>query len=61
MLLIAAGTVEDERLAAEDIAGSAAGVDVWVVPGSDHTRALATAPEEWERRVVAVIEVVRGA
>ena len=60
MLLIAAGTVEDERLAAEDIAGPGPGVDVWVVPGSVHTDALDTAPDEWERRVVEVVQVARG-
>jgi pimeloyl-ACP methyl ester carboxylesterase len=56
MLLIAAGDVADEALAAEHIAEGSDRVEVWVVPGGDHTGALATAPEAWEDRVVALIE-----
>lgn len=56
-LLVAAGDVETEVLAAERLQRAApASVEVWTVPGSDHVRGLRTAPEEWERRVVAFFE-----
>lgn len=57
VLLIAAGTVEDESLADRFIAvGSPETVDVWVVPGAAHTGGLRTAPAEWERRTTAFLD-----
>ena len=55
-LLVAAGAVETEPLAADFIAGDSRGVEVWTVPGAGHTRGLRTAPEEWERRVVGFLD-----
>ncbi len=55
-LLVAAGEVETESLAADHIAGSSDGVQTWVVPGSGHTRGLRTDPAEWERRVVGFLD-----
>jgi pimeloyl-ACP methyl ester carboxylesterase len=61
-LLIAAGTVSDEREVAESLALSAPGeVSVWVVPGSRHTQGLIVAPTEWEQRVVAFLDRHIGA
>lgn len=58
VLLIAAGEDPDEADAASWIAGGApTSVTVWVVPGAGHTAGLATRPEEWERRVVAFLDV----
>lgn len=55
-LIIAAGTVEDEIHAAEYVAAAAPDrVETWTVPGSGHTAALRTAPQEWERRVIAFL------
>lgn len=57
VLLIAAGAVPDEGRAGRHYAAVApASVDLWEVPGSGHVRGLATAPEEWEARVVAVLD-----
>jgi dienelactone hydrolase len=57
-LLIAAGDVETERLAAERLERAAPdAVEVWTVPGSGHVQGLRTAPEEWTRRVVAFLDV----
>jgi dienelactone hydrolase len=56
-LLIAAGDVEDEPLAASAIeASSPETVEVWVVPGADHTGGIQTDPEGWEARVVGFLE-----
>ncbi|HEX5728184.1 alpha/beta hydrolase [Microbacterium sp.] len=57
VLLISAGENPDEqsvsaRLAAVDPAR----VEVWVVPGADHVRGLATAPDEWRLRVVGFLD-----
>ncbi len=55
-LLVAADGMPDEGHAAEHLAGAAPGrVDVWTAPGG-HTDALANAPGEWERRVVAFLD-----
>ncbi|HYF73641.1 MAG TPA: hypothetical protein VD864_12515, partial [Nocardioides sp.] len=55
-LLVAAGDVETERLAAERLERAAAGaVEVWEVPDAGHVQGLSTAPEEWERRVVGFL------
>ena len=56
-LLVTAGTLEPEVLAADSMRSAAPGrVQVWTVPGAGHTRGLATAPEEWERRVVGFLD-----
>jgi pimeloyl-ACP methyl ester carboxylesterase len=61
-LLIAAGTVSDERHVAENLELSAPSqVAVWVVPGSAHTHGLIVAPTEWEQRVVAFLDRHIGA
>lgn len=57
LLLITAGEVETERLAADYIAGSAPeSVEVWTVPGAAHTRGLRTDPDEWARRVLDFLD-----
>lgn len=59
MLLIAAGDVTDEPLAARWIArASPTSVRVWVAPGTGHTDALRTHPDAWEQRVTTFL---RGA
>lgn len=59
MLLIAAGDVADEPVAARWIASAApTSVRVWVAPDTGHTDALRTHPGEWERRVTTFL---RGA
>jgi hypothetical protein len=56
VLLIAGGAVPDEASAARHIeAGAPSAVDVWEVPDTGHTDALATHPEEWESRVTAFL------
>jgi len=56
-LLVAAGEVETERLAAERLQRAApASVEVWTVPGSGHVQGLDTAPAEWEQRVVGFLD-----
>lgn len=57
VLLITAGRVADERLAARHIAAaSPASVSAWDVPGASHTGGLRTAAGEWERRVVSFFD-----
>ena len=59
VLLIAAGEVPDEGLAARHLQAAAPGsVEVWEVPGAAHTGGLATAPEEWAARVLAFLDGV---
>jgi pimeloyl-ACP methyl ester carboxylesterase len=56
-LLVAAGTIEREGLAADSMRSVAPSrVEVWSVPGADHTRGLATDPAGWEDRVVGFLE-----
>jgi len=56
-LLVTAGEVETEGLAAERLEGAAPdAVEVWTVPGAGHVQGLRTAPEEWARRVVAFLD-----
>jgi dienelactone hydrolase len=56
-LLVTAGDVETERLAADYIRGAAPeAVLVWTVPGAGHTAGLRVAPEEWERRVAGFLD-----
>jgi hypothetical protein len=57
LLLIAAGDVETEPLAAaylEDVAPSA--VETWTVPGAGHIRGLRTYPDEWTQRVTGFLD-----
>ncbi|MGZ5398379.1 MAG: alpha/beta hydrolase [Nocardioides sp.] len=61
-LLIVAGTVEEESLAAASMRSAAPErVQVWSVPGAGHTQGLGTTPEEWERRVVGFLDQELGA
>jgi uncharacterized protein len=61
MLLICAGAIEDEALAAEHIrATSPDNVTVWVVPGAGHIQGLAVAQAEWESRVIAFLSKTIG-
>ena len=53
MLLITAGKVDTERLAAERLRRAAPdAVEVWTVPGAGHTAGLRTRPAEWQQRVL---------
>ncbi|MET0902577.1 MAG: alpha/beta fold hydrolase [Acidimicrobiales bacterium] len=55
-LLITAGKVSDEGHAAAHMAtGAPDRVQIWTVAGAGHTAGLATAPEEWEERVVSFL------
>lgn len=56
VLLVAAGAVETEPLAAEHIAGTSDGVQTWVVPGAGHTHGLRTDPAAWTRRVIGFLD-----
>ena len=57
VLLIAAGSVPDEGVADRWIQrASPDNVEVWEVPGADHTGGLTTQPAEWEQRVVAFLD-----
>jgi len=59
LLLITAGEVADEGLAAEYIRSAAPDtVRVWEVPGAGHTGGLATAPAEWEATVLGFLDQV---
>jgi len=59
LLLITAGEVPDELRAADYIRAAAPdAVEVWEVPRAGHTEALATAPAEWEARVLAFLDRV---
>lgn len=56
VLLIAAGEVEEERLAGTYMReGAPASVGLWVVDGAGHTDGLRTQPDAWEARVVAFL------
>jgi pimeloyl-ACP methyl ester carboxylesterase len=56
-LLIAAGEVPDEPRASRYIASAAPEtVELWVVPGTGHTDALATHPDQWEARVTSFLD-----
>jgi dienelactone hydrolase len=57
VLLVTAGQVEDEALAAQDIrAASPATVTLWDVAGAGHTGGLAARPAEWERTVTDFLD-----
>ena len=56
VLIIAAGAVPDEPIAARWFqAASPATVHVWVVPHAGHTQGLATAPQAWETHVISFL------
>jgi pimeloyl-ACP methyl ester carboxylesterase len=62
LMLITAGNVADEAHAARHIAtGAPDRVTVWNVPGTGHTGALRTQPDQWERRVSAFLRDALGA
>jgi len=53
VLLIVAGSVETERLAADYLAAAAPGtVQVWTVPDATHTKGLRVDPAGWRHRVL---------
>jgi dienelactone hydrolase len=55
-LIIAAGSVADEPVAARWFrAASPATVQVWVVPHAGHTQGLATAPRAWDDHVISFL------
>jgi pimeloyl-ACP methyl ester carboxylesterase len=61
VLLITAGTVADEgRAAANFQAAAPTSVEVWNVDGASHTSGLATAPTEWETRVIGFLDQAIG-
>lgn len=56
-LLVAAGTLEREVLAANDMrSADPRRVEVWTVPDASHMNALSAVPHQWERRVVAFLD-----
>jgi len=59
LLLITAGEVADEGLAADYLRSATPdSVRVWAVPGAGHTGGLATAPAEWETTVLGFLDGV---
>lgn len=57
VLLITAGEVADEQHAGESVrAASPSSVELWMVPGADHTGGLATDPVQWEQRVIDFLD-----
>ncbi len=61
VLLVTAGDVEDEALAADDIRrGSPGTVAVWTVPGAGHVGAFAIDPTGWTDRVDDFLAVALG-
>ena len=57
VLLIAAGNVADEAYSARHTQAAAPGsVQVWVVPGADHTGGLHAQPADWEQRVTKFLD-----
>jgi pimeloyl-ACP methyl ester carboxylesterase len=56
-LIIAAGSVADEPVAARWFrAASPATVQVWVVPHAGHTQGLVIAPQAWEAHVIGFLD-----
>jgi hypothetical protein len=56
-LLVVAGTVEREALAAASMRSvDPQRVEVWTVPGAAHVQGIGAAPDEWERRVVGFLD-----
>jgi uncharacterized protein len=61
MLLIVAGEVETEELAAAYLQQAATrAVAVWTVPGAGHIQGLHAMPYRWEQRVVAFLDAALG-
>ena len=61
VLLVVAGELADERLAASDLRSAApADVSVWTVEGSGHTGGLSTAPAQWQQRVTGFLRAATG-
>lgn len=61
VLVISAGTVADERRAALAFQAAApTNVQLWDIPGATHTSGLATAPTEWENRVIEFLDSAIG-
>ena len=57
VLLIAAGDVETEPLAASYLQQAAPDtVHVWTVPDTGHTQGLSTHGAEWEQRVIGFLD-----
>ncbi len=60
-LLVTAGEVETEALAADYVRAAAPdAVRVWTVPGAGHTDGLDVAPRAWEERVVGFLDESLG-
>ena len=56
VLLITAGNVSDETNAARYIkSGAPSRVEIWTVPGANHTGGLHTQPAEWEQQVTSFL------
>jgi dienelactone hydrolase len=61
VLLITASEVDDETRAGRYIQeGAPESVEVWEVPGADHTGGLDARPADWERRVTAFLDAALG-
>jgi len=57
VLLVAAGTMDDEVHVARELHEAApTTVETWIVDGAGHTDGLDVAPEEWTRRVVTFLD-----
>jgi pimeloyl-ACP methyl ester carboxylesterase len=60
-LLVTAGEVETESLAADYVRAVAPGsVQVWTVADAGHTAGLDVAPETWQRRVLSFLDDALG-
>ena len=57
ILLIAAGTVNDEQVVAERLRSKAPGsVTMWVADGAEHTGGLGAQPEQWTLHVIGFLD-----
>jgi hypothetical protein len=57
VLLITAGNVSDEANAARYIQrGAPSRVEIWTVPGANHTGGLHTQPAAWEQQVTSFLD-----
>ena len=54
VLLIAADT-DEERVVAQDLVERSSAIELWQTVGMGHVQALASAPAEWESRVVGFL------
>lgn len=59
-LIIAAGTVENEKLAARAFSSGLPNVQTWTAAGAAHMGGLATRPEEWTSRVTSFLDTALG-